>query len=419
MKGYLFLIFSIFTTTFLRFETVRAEYRTIIETWIWMKRQLKPIIDYTTWTQEQFEEEMETNPKCQKYFEGYEETSVKNFIKHHAAAKVAAFSRYTKIRAEYEAHQMLFLTLADEIIDAILQKKLFNLQCLWRAGKADLPFVKVTTDFKYFEKHIRACPFIEPVTEEEIDLALRFLREYRWTEFDKDGDWQDYDDFKDFLSGQGSRYATYPALYAFLDQYQETGFLIKMRDIRSEKEDHYIRTYRNAREEEARKLREANGEPEPAGYYVRTLPYLHYASENRAHFTALCESKQIQEAIRLHEYRDEYLNNTLVIYDALALMARMKDKVPVRAHADWKTALLESARVYKQDQMRAHLPDAYEIYMMAFEGENPQEIIEKRITAYDPTHLVETDVFHKRKVEHLIKGRILVGEPADINYLAI
>lgn len=383
-----------------------------------MKRQPKPVIDYTTWTQEQFEEEMENNPKCEEYFDGYEDASVKEFIKHHAAAKVAAFSRYAKIQAEYEAHQMLFLTLADEIIDTILQKKLFNLQCLWRAGKADLPFVKVTTDFKYFEKHIRACPFIEPVTEAEIDLALRFLREYRWTEFDTNAEWQDYRRFKDFLADEEREYPKYPPLYAFFDQYQETGFLIKMRDIRDEKERYYIRAYRDAKNEEARKRRAANGEPEPVEH-VRTLPFLHYASDTRAHFAALCEPKEIQEAIRLQGHRDQFFDNTLNIYDALTLMARMKDKVPMRAHADWKTALFESARVYKQDQMRVHLPDAYEIYMMAFEEEDPQKIIEKRVVAYDPTHLIETDHFHKYWVEELIKARVFMGEPADLNYLSL
>ena len=62
-----------------------------------------------------------------------------------------------------------------ERLKEILQKKLFDMQCLWRAEKIIIPEINVSSDFRYWEANIFNCPFIEPVTENEIEIILKHL----------------------------------------------------------------------------------------------------------------------------------------------------------------------------------------------------------------------------------------------------
>jgi hypothetical protein len=90
-------------------------------------------------------------------------------------------------------------------------------------------------------------PFIEPITEEEIEVGIRFLleseddinRHYRY--------WQDYagfkigeiedetDEYQDVGDDNSKYYATaeeMPAFYTFYDTYMKTSHLFNLPDIR-------------------------------------------------------------------------------------------------------------------------------------------------------------------------------------------
>lgn len=65
---------------------------------------------------------------------------------------------------------------ASQAFTEIQCKKLFNLECKWRAGKVKLDIISSHT-FDYYYTLIHECPFIEPVTDVELAAYKEYLFE--------------------------------------------------------------------------------------------------------------------------------------------------------------------------------------------------------------------------------------------------
>ena len=230
-----------------------------------MRKPRHEPIDYSTWTLEQFTEELKTKQEYLDYFEKFDPNSIDAFIDEYAPKKYQMFQNQESYKSGTEYFKSRFINLADEYIDMILQKKLFNLQCEWRAGLIQLPLVRICKDFEYWSRHIRACPFIPIVTPEEIDLCISFLKE----EYDEYADaiiignkWQYYELFKYGESQEEDNNedaeevstTSMPPLYQYFDLYQNTAGLINLPDVRGEKEDMYLGIYRHIKLREKENL---------------------------------------------------------------------------------------------------------------------------------------------------------------------
>ena len=123
-----------------------------------MNRTREADIDYRTWTQEQFEEDMRNNPKYQPFFAPYGKTWVDYFMKEHAEYRFKAFAQLERNRHDHDYPYKEIETMAHQFLDEILEKKLFNVQCFWRAGEIDLPYIRLTSDFNFFSKDLKNCP---------------------------------------------------------------------------------------------------------------------------------------------------------------------------------------------------------------------------------------------------------------------
>ncbi len=165
-----------------------------------MKRTPKKWIDYTDWTVEQHIEHLRTNPDYLAYYAKFNPDSIESFIKEYAINKHRDYKNEEYYKDLYESYQTRFLHHAERYLEQILQKKLFNLQCQWRACQIELPLVDIIADFGYWSSNILICPFIPPITEAEIDLCIRFLHEsIDWGNCNDcyvEDIWQDYDGFK-------------------------------------------------------------------------------------------------------------------------------------------------------------------------------------------------------------------------------
>ena len=384
-----------------------------------MKRPFKALIDYENWTLEQFEEELRTDPRYKPHLDKYTDEAAEKFVIDYAKDKFKLFSKLDKTREEYTDHQTQFFTLTEEFFEMILNKKLLNLQCLWRAGQIDLPFITVTTDFEYFSKNIHDCPFIEPVTEHEIELGIQYLKDRNWFEPYEYHSLQYYSDFKSYVISEENdteyRGHGYPELYAYFDTYQNTGSLLKLPDIRGEKERDYWLISREAYGEELKRARIEKGEPEPG-----TVPYkrdnVYLSTYDRKKFVELYEDEQVKEAYRMYDTVTTWTYDKEEVQDAFDFLLQVPEQVPLLAHEDWKMGLLRSVRYFKYDKIIEHLPYIYETYMMEFEDDDPQITVAKRIAQYDPTDL-KNDPEHKYQIEDVMKGRRLSGEPENFDYL--
>jgi hypothetical protein len=111
------------------------------------------IRDYTDWTKEDFAEDL----RYQAYFDDYSAESVADFILKYADDKYGWHSNKKRIYSSADYRRTQFLSDAERFLEYILQKKLFNLQCLWRADLIDLPLVECSYDFNYFGNDILNC----------------------------------------------------------------------------------------------------------------------------------------------------------------------------------------------------------------------------------------------------------------------
>ena len=111
-------------------------------------------------TEEEIKAEMLANAAIQNYFNQFNATSVASFIDSYARDK-KWWIYYGKRNLESkENHSIKWVAEAAEHLAIIQQKKLFDMQCLWRAEKIVIPQVKLCYEFKMWEKDILNCPFV-------------------------------------------------------------------------------------------------------------------------------------------------------------------------------------------------------------------------------------------------------------------
>jgi hypothetical protein len=181
-------------------------------------------------------EELKNNPKVKKYVEPYDEESVNSFLTHYASTKEMLLQYNELYRKSHSADVEYYRNAAEDFYWQIAQKKLFNQQCLWRAQRIDLP-IEVTYEFTYWERNIQSCPFIEPVTETEMNCMIAYLEQATYDTVDDYLDnWQDYEYFRDEETGMGMG-DDYPEWYSWYDATLGPSDLMLLPDIRGAYEE--------------------------------------------------------------------------------------------------------------------------------------------------------------------------------------
>ena len=103
-----------------------------------------------------FYEEIKSSAVAKEYFSNYSDYSVESFVKTYASRKshlVQCYEFYSGAYHEKEISELKFQKSAEEMLGLILQKKLFNMQLLWRAGQLEIEEIVISYDFQFWEKH--------------------------------------------------------------------------------------------------------------------------------------------------------------------------------------------------------------------------------------------------------------------------
>jgi hypothetical protein len=407
-----------------------------------MKRKHMQSMNYTDWTEEQHREHLKTYERYLAYYAQYSPLSIDRFIKEYAAIKYEFFKNIDHYKDAYDQHKMQFLSDADRYIDIILQKKLFNLQCQWRAGLVQLPLIDICADFIYWQHHIRSCPIIAPITPEDLDLCMDFLKEeidHSEALFGEYIDWQNYQGYKNhrqFLRSQKAETkantshspydsAIMPDIYTYFDKAQHTISWLDLPDKRGEKEAVYVAEgykikYNNLKE----KLKtesdwtdlinenasEETTDKRPGLYAFDPLDFINSAedSETKEAFTYYNHQR------RLGHWKEED-DETQMYFDFLKAF---DEPVRIEGHENWRTALALSARRFKQNKIAEMLPYAYETYAFEFNGEVDEEkILTERIARFKYD---ENDHFYKvlkMQKETFLAARQALDGKNDFDYL--
>ncbi len=360
--------------------------------------------------EQKFCDEIANSDAAKEYFKQFNPTSIDGFIKSIARQKISlvqSYEYYERLYNEKETLELGFQDQAEEMLEIILQKKLFNMQLLWRAGKLNIEGVDIAYDFEFWESNIASCPFVAPIEEHEVEILKDFL--LHSNDYDEMLDHsytslQDYDSIME--KDKNGLPDDMPAWYDFYDMRMGTGALLILPNHKGAKEDYYM--------ECSRKASKRDNPPTTAAAPVDQRPYLYGFGEELTKYINTCETDAY--FIELFKYYD-FVNNKNNIRSeddiTLAIDTLLNADRPVymSGHLPWDEAILEAANKYKATKIAEALDSAYEEYLLR----RDLGISGNQTTAeiYANNH---KDTICQLYRKGILNGRKFCGEPEDFNY---
>jgi len=360
------------------------------------------------WKEEFFNktvQQLKTEERFVNYFKQFDPTSAESFIKHYATLKVRWFESGNDLKEWERGKSKLRMKNCFYALREIQQRKLFNAQCLWRAEKIKLPEIEICYDFRYWEDHIFGYNFISPINEEDIEFYIRYLRESPCNEpFDWNGDYQDYDEFMSQRRETGNAFSQ-NSWFRYYDSQEGTEWYLDLPNIRHEKEEKYLDIYRD--DDRAKNPDKYNHTNSDKRAWLDRFENNFIADFVKAHESPLfyrmyLTHEKETELNELNEKVEEYLEKL----EEIPL-----DYLAIEPADDWRTAVSLTYERYRREKVISLLPEAFEIYLkhLGREWNFPGK---KEYLYGDDTYKTICKVWK----EHLLKARVLNGEPADLNF---
>lgn len=351
--------------------------------------------------------EIEENEALQLNLSQYHPNSVDGFIRQYINHKYNVYlygDMYIKI-AEQERSK--WIDMAHEHLKFILQKQLFDLQCQWRAEEIKLDGIDKCFDFEIWGQDILNCPFLKPITKEDIELYQNFLMTANldYSTHDTEEDWQNYDSILDGYKND-TEGCSVPRWYDY--HFMQTGnnHLLLLEDIRGKKEDFYREIYfRNQQKEtEQKKVADKqNKEPIPL---IDRRPYLSSMDEKMTNY--IFSNYEDPEMLTKHNYYCEGIKegtDNSYHEDMFRELLEIKEDVPVDSNYSIRDAIEIAYNQYMAQKLAENLPTAHEQYLfnrkMGF------------VVQADNQYKMDMDTIYTNSI---LDGRVLNGEPRDFNF---
>lgn len=351
--------------------------------------------------------EIEENEALQLSLSKYHPNSVDGFIKQYINHKYNVHQygdMYIKIAEEERSK---WIDMAHEQLTFILQKQLFDLQCQWRAEEIKLAGIDKCFDFEIWSQDILNCPFLKPITKEEIEAYQDFMMNatLEFSTHDMHEDWQNYDAIKSTHQTNTDEFAV-PVWYEY--HYLLTGntHLLLLPDIRGEKENFYREIYFKSKhkETEQKKIQDKeNNEPIPL---VERRPYLSILDEEMTN--SIFSNHEDSEMLKKHQYYSEGIkdgNDNSYHEDMFRELLEVKEDVPVDSNYSIRDAVQIAYNQYMAQKVAEHLPTAHEQYLfnrkMGF------------VVQADNQYKIDVDNAYTNSI---LDGRVLNGEPRDFDF---
>ena len=359
---------------------------------------------------QQTEQELRINPSYHLFFCNYNERSVEAFIRNYARKKANYITKGPSFMKAQEHEQLKYKVLAEEALWAIQQKKLFNLQCQWRAEEVRLKGIEHTAQFQLLSANIQHCPYITSLNRAEVSLYIEYLHSGEAGELFWLDNWQDYETFKaDYLSQQHEQQHEaladrIPTWYSFYDMHMGTDKLMALPDIRGEKEYRYRSAFRKKHSEKMN-----SKQKEDTGDY---RPFLNaYDTDIIEHFIREYEDSKLLKYFRIVESVSSKFEQTTEVDDAIDILKNADEPIAINECDDWRDALILTARKFELEQIAKMLPLVFQEYQFRMDNN----------INYD-----QSDT-NKRKAEHafemceiaktqIIKGRELLREKGNMDF---
>jgi hypothetical protein len=343
---------------------------------------------------EKIASEVSQNPAYHKFSEAFRGGDNSSFINRYAEKKAAVLLDSNPVRDKIEYHDQVIKKWAEEMFWDVQQKKLFDLQCLWRAEKIELPGIECTWDFYHWGRHLESCIIIPHVSQDEVDLYIEFLNSSN-DDIENENifcELQDYCEFKLNYNGDEDDGSPLPEWYEFHNSRTGNGVLLTLPDIRGEKEEYY----RNIFWEENRDNK-----------VIDERPLIIMDDEN---YEALMRKIETTEFLRLYRRLNDMnyiINSQEEVEEACHFLFNLYTDVPIEANADWRKGIISAKNRYVNKKIAEEMPTIYEEYQMK---------ISLGISGATDEHLMKDKIFYESLRKPILEGRKLKGEPEDFNF---
>lgn len=369
----------------------------------YQRKDIQDTIDQANF-ENKTKKELQSEERFKNYFSGFNPVSVEQFISSYASQK-SLWHRFGDFYIEQnEAEELQWIEAAVEHLAMIQQKKLFDAQCLWRAEKVTFPEVQICFDFQVWERDVLSCPFIEPITEADIELYQQYLQQNnmdletdRWME-----SWQDYEQIKEAYNNEDSDF-NFPEWYDFHNGRTGASSYLLLPDIRGEKENFYDDL---SRIEERPKIEAQQAE------YDKTRdkrPHLRsvYDADFMTWFVSTFEDQDTQAYYKAYLQQSKNRDSSEQLMRDVELLSSAGELVPIEAHHDWREAIANAVARFRVKKIAEFLPAAYEQYAL-----------NQSMGILPSNEKARNDYGHIRELwaNRILRGRELQGEPRDFNF---
>ena len=356
----------------------------------------------------QFIEEIRNDEKFEHFFKDYTPSSVNSFVSLYALKKAMWTIYGPTFKNELEKMETRWVNAAVKRLAEIQQVKLFLFQCRYRAGIIEEPVKEVRTifDFIYWGQNVLNAGFLEPVTEYDVELYCKYMKE-------NDGnhqpmgfleDWQDFDAIREAYNNEEETDRIVPEWYQFYFEHTGHGTELTLPDHKVEKDIFYFKKGNQERirllqEEEKKAVAENPALAPEKGRYFNE-----FTDNLLVNFMNLFEDKPNREMHEVYLAWTQFTEKEERLRDDLDILMYADENIPTEENENWQEALLIAAARYSSKKIEESLPAAFELYKMKLAlGITFPEKEGSRSQA---------DVYNNLA----LLGRKMMGEPEDFDY---
>jgi len=342
------------------------------------------------------------NVSMQEHFKSFHPVSIDTFIMFYLSEKYLAYKYADSYERQVEEKRSRWIDAAHDHLKVIQQKKLFDLQCLWRAEEITLDGVEISFDFEIWKNNILNCPFLEPVSKDDIKMYQDFLltADIDYDDIGEHYEMQEYTEFKANYTGNSEDGLSMPEWYDYHNLRTGNSSLLLLPDIRGEKELFYFQLFSKDKEKDL---------PPPAPYVPDERPSLNtHELEKVTFFVNTFEDDETRKKYaNFSEINKKNKNNYFDLAELIMEMEEEDENIPIESYYDFREGLYNAYNTFKLRKLGEHMPLAHEQYLF------------NRKMGLSVEENEDNDFYiglRDNQIEKLLKARELNGEERNLKF---
>jgi hypothetical protein len=361
-------------------------------------------------------DDLTNNPKYLPFFNQYTDHHRKSFIEWYANKRLLCKKYGSMYLKQKEEKHLQHIQKAYKCLSEISQKKIFDKQCLWKAEQIKLPQIEISEDFRVWEEYPMCCPFIDPITPDDVALYKKYILSDEYVETDYYYGWQDYDGIKNAFDSTNDDnedskqffffdIESVPSWYEFYDFHKATQLLM-LPDIRGKKEDFYIDLAREKAQKEHEEEQKKNppivkpNDPRPALYLGE--------GQNVYKFMAMFEDPEVLEAAKAMDEEIDLLDDH-EFEQACSYLSNTAPNYVITKQGNWRDLIVEAAETHRRHAVANMLEAAYEEYLFKLE----MGLLVLPADYKKDKHGFDISEINRKRI---LEGRILNGEEPNLDF---